>query len=233
MKQLVTTVCLTSVAAFGPAVHAQENGPGAASITRPGKHAERNWAKTCESKILYADKPPIGDFGPRPNTQVQVVDDGPVVHDYRSAPSGPWTGTYESPNCKSNSIRKLVITDGGGGSLKVQAWLALDPVTGPPTDLDDPIETTASAFRDSSTTSANDTIVVPFDKARFKPLFTITRDKPPISAGMQQLRYVTYTCLLHGYHGNSYLTGRLERRNNQSLTIPKAPFIVPHSHKPI
>jgi hypothetical protein len=38
-----------------------------------------------------ATKPPVGDFDPPRSKQIQIIDDGPVVHDYRSAPQAPVT----------------------------------------------------------------------------------------------------------------------------------------------
>ena len=36
-----------------------------------------------------ASKPPVGDFDPPKSSQIQIIDDGPVVHDYRSVPQAP------------------------------------------------------------------------------------------------------------------------------------------------
>ncbi|MBU6451512.1 MAG: hypothetical protein KGS72_07025 [Cyanobacteria bacterium REEB67] len=73
-----------------------------------------------DSRIKPSEKPPIGDFGPPPQMQVRVVDDGPVVHDYRSVPRSPvlrlaqedtykelWKSTCESNPDIQFVVRKL------------------------------------------------------------------------------------------------------------------------------
>jgi hypothetical protein len=83
-----------------------------------------------------AAKPPVGDFDPPRNMQIQIIEDGPVVHDYRSAPHAPviqepwknaaYEGLWKS-TCETNPdiqfvVKKLSVND--QGKAHATRWLA-------------------------------------------------------------------------------------------------------------
>ena len=157
---------------------------------------------------------PVGDFGPPSPSEAKIVDDGQIVHDYRTAPQSHWTGTYEPISGQFCYIKKLVITEGAASNFKVRVWMVLDQVEGSPTFSEAPLETRAGAYRDANKNSMQDTVVASFKEAQFQPLIVINRGTPYLPGHLQKYQYVTYTCYLSNYRGNCYITGRLERRDD-------------------
>jgi hypothetical protein len=172
-----------------------------------------NYAGSANSKDPWNLKVPVGDFDPpRPN-KTGIIDEGPTVHRFMPWPHSYWTGAYEPISRESGHVKKLVITEGGAGMLRVQVWMALDQVEGTPTFSAAPLETRAAVFRDADKKTIDDTLVADFKDAQFQPIIVITRGTPILPGNLQKYQYITYTCYLSGYRGNCYIRGRLDRRD--------------------